>query len=150
MISPAGRYFNTCVSKLRRSRKRIVRRGAAGWTPNRSRLALEPLSRRRPLELRVGDFRDPVQPVAIRLAAHHIADRAVRPGERRDGSRRVVAQGGVRSVRARAVEREALAGFSLIHEEGGGAVRPRQQSAADKLQPDLFEVGDAQLIADAL
>src|SRR5262252_1214944 len=134
--------------------------GPMGTYPSRSRLiSVSPISvssmsalltRRRPFDLGVDGLGHLVQSLLARLAVDHIGDVAVRPVECADLAVDIVAQCAVRPAGARAVEREALAGRALVHEEGGGAARARQQPAADELQADRREIGDAQLIADAL
>src|SRR5439155_18908226 len=86
------------------------------------------------LELGVSDLGHLVQPLATRFSAHDVGRVAVRPIEAGDRTFGVVAQCRVVAVRARRVEREALAGLALIHEERRGATRTRQQPAADQLE----------------
>src|SRR5512144_2592113 len=75
------------------------------------------LTPRRAFDLRVHRLGHLVQPLAVGLAVDHIGDVAVRPVERADLAVVVVAQRAVRPAGARAVEREALAGLALVHEE---------------------------------
>src|SRR5262245_44846280 len=101
------------------------------------------------LHLLIGGLRDPGEPLAVVGAADDIANSALDPMHRADVAAGLVAQRGPRFLRARAVDGEALAARTLVHEQGGRADRPRQQPAAQKLERVFLQIRHPQIGADA-
>src|SRR5262245_54514787 len=86
----------------------------------------------RTIELLVGRGCDLFDTAARPFAATDIGDAIVRPVDRGGRAALVVAQRRVAPVRARGVDRVALARRTLVHEERGGAGRAGQQPATDE------------------
>src|SRR5580704_8956285 len=86
------------------------------------------------LQLIVCGLRNPLQLVAIGRSTGDVDQLSVDPIEGCGLILSSIAHRRLRFVRTRAIQRKALAGRTLVHEERRGAGRAWQQPAADELE----------------